>query len=147
LQDHSLKILPGDIIAASAIIIGFGLTVIMFRIQRELLVRENPDKYPGWPSWLAWSDYLILFSALLGFGAVVLVLAFSLLALASAFCAAAVILQSAYFPAILAHYRIEIGKNRTGKRQKGEPAEKWIVRLATVIALIISILVWQHAQP
>jgi hypothetical protein len=147
LLDHAARILPGDIIAASAIIVGFGLTVIMFRIQRELLVRENPDKYPGWPIWLAWSDYLILFSALLGFGAVVLVLAFSLLAIASAFCAAAVILQFAYFPAILAHYRIEIGKNRTGKREKGEPWEKWIVRLAAVIALIVAILVWQHSRP
>jgi hypothetical protein len=36
---------------------GFGMSVFMFRIQRELRVR---DDHPEWQNWLAWADYLIL---------------------------------------------------------------------------------------
>ena len=40
-----------------ALISGFGVTVFMFRIQRELQVRTQ---HPYWPNWLAWADYLVL---------------------------------------------------------------------------------------
>jgi hypothetical protein len=139
----SVLLSQGDLIAVAAIIVGFGLTVVMFRVQREIWVQEN---HPEWDSWLAWSDYLILISVLLGFGAVVVVLSFSLLAVASAFCAGAIVLQASYIPAILAHYRIEIGKNRIGDRAKGEPVEKRVVLVAIVAALAISTLVWRHVS-
>jgi hypothetical protein len=120
----------GDLIAVAAIIVGFGLTVIMFRAQREIWVQ---DQRPDWPNWLAWSDYLIIVSVLLAsFAALIPLLAIStaektIQAVASASLVAALILQVGYIPAILAHYRIEIGRTRTGPREKGEPAERRIV--------------------
>lgn len=129
----------GDLIAVAAIIVGFGLTVIMFRVQRELDVQENR---PKWPTWLAWSDYLIIVSVALALCfAIIPLLALPPLtrlteALASAACVGAVILQAGYIPGILAHYRIEIGSDRKGDRDKGEPAEKWIVRVSFTVAAI-----------
>jgi hypothetical protein len=125
-----------DLISVAAIVLAFGLTVIIFRVQRELSVRE---KYPGSPTWIACSDWLILVS-------VVLVLLFAmipLLAVAPAIwrvqaaaCVAAVILEVGYIPAILAHYRIGIGANRKGPRDRGEPAEVGIVLATLVLAAI-----------
>ena len=129
-----------DLIAVAAIIFGFGITVFMFRIQREIAVKEK-----GWPNWIAWADYLVLFSIGLGLLAVVILLvigpAKSADALASAACTAALVLQAGYLPAILAHYRIEIGKNRTGPREKGEPAERRFVYVSALIAVISVVLV------
>jgi hypothetical protein len=95
LSDQSARLLSGDFIAVGAILVGFGLTVIMFRLQRELDVQEQ---HPQWRTWLAWSDYLILASMLLAVFFVVLpVLAFPAVtrmreALASAACISAIIL-------------------------------------------------------
>lgn len=128
---------PGDLIAVAAIIFGFGLTVFMFRLQREIWVKENR---PNWPSWLAWSDYLILGAILLAVCSVTLLLANCLptqvvLRVTSAACVAAIVLEAGYIPAILAHYRIELGTSRTGNRKKGEPAERWFVCISVMIAL------------
>jgi hypothetical protein len=66
-------------------------------------------------------------------------------ALASAACFSAIILQVGYIPAILAHYRIEIGKKRTGDRQKGEPTERICVYLSIALAAVGFIVVFcQH---
>jgi uncharacterized membrane protein len=143
----SVLLNQGDLIAVAAIILGFGLTAIMFRVQREIYVREvQKDK-----NWLAWSDYLIFGSVLLVlFLTVVPVLAFSHAGqLAPAACAAALILQAGYIPAILAHYRIEIGKDRDAKgldRERGEPAERLIVYVSSVVALLVFIIAWQHSR-
>lgn len=143
--------MPGELIAVAAIIVGFGLTVIMFRLQRELWVQE---KHPDWPNWLAWSDYLIILSLLLG----VLVSVILLLpgptrgaeAFASAACAGALILQVGYIPAILAHYRIEMGRKRTeeGKpREKGEPIERRVVGLSVLLAAAgLMFVLWEHLR-
>jgi hypothetical protein len=136
---------PGDLIAVAAVVIGFGLTAIMFRVQRENDMRENGERV-----WIAWSDYLILASVLLAvFLVVIPILVFSSQKLATAASAAAIILQAGYIPAILAHYRIGIGKARDEKklpRAKGEPAEKWLVIISGGLALVFFLLPWWHSR-
>ena len=127
-----------DLIAASAIVVGFGVTAIMFRVQRELYVYEQLKIRT---LWLAWADYLILGSVTLAvFGATVPLLVApepprGVSALAASSCVAAVILQAGYIPSILAHYRIELGARREGPRAKGEPVER---RLVVATALLAS---------
>jgi hypothetical protein len=56
-----------ELIAVSAIVVGFGVTAIMFRVQRELYVYEQLKIKT---LWLSWADYLILGSVALDvFGA------------------------------------------------------------------------------
>lgn len=147
-QDQKgLEILnQGDLIAVAAIVIGFGLTAIMFRVQREIHMGEEQNDV----KWIAWSDWLIFGSVLLAlFLAVIPLLAFSYRSFATAACTAAIILQAGYIPAILAHYRIDIGRSRDIKklpRDRGEPAEKWIVCVSCVIALVFFVLTWQHSR-
>ena len=128
---------PEAYLAVASILSGFGVTVLMFRIQRELDVRE---KHPDWPNWLAWADYLVLGAVLLSLLFVVLpIVAMSepggrTLDVAAAGCAAAAILLAAYPFAILDHYRIVIGATRTGDSGKGEPIEKFLVVAAYILA-------------
>ena len=122
---------------------GFCISVFMFRIQRELGVR---DRNPDWPNWLAWADYLIMTSIVLSVVLVILPLVSvpvpsrAIYSVAAATCAAAAILLLAYPFAILDHYRIEIGTWRTREgegaqvRHKGEPIERIIVVTAGVVA-------------
>jgi hypothetical protein len=136
----------GDFIAVAAILLGFGLTAIMFRVQREIYVREvNKEE-----NWIAWADFLIFASILLVLSLIVIpLLVFSCQTYASAASTAAFILQAGYIPAILAHYRIEIGKSRNVEgrsRDRGEPAEKWIVWASGVIVLFFSLVAWQHSR-
>jgi hypothetical protein len=126
-------------LAVASILAGFGITVLMFRIQRELYVRE---RYPGWPNWLAWADYLIFGAILLSLALVVLPLSIlgdskPVLAVAAGSSGAAAVLIAAYPFAILDHYRIEIGAQRAGGRQKGEPIEKVIVICAIAAAAAV----------
>ncbi|HLK09063.1 MAG TPA: hypothetical protein VKV30_14000 [Candidatus Angelobacter sp.] len=136
----------GDLIAVSAIVIGFGVTAIMFRVQREIHMGEEQNEV----KWIAWSDWLIFGSVLLAlFLAVIPLLAFSYRSFAAAACTAAIILQAGYIPAILAHYRIDIGRGRDIKdlpRERGEPAEKWIVCVSGIVALVFFILASQHSR-
>jgi hypothetical protein len=119
-----------EIISASAIVAGFGVTAIMFRIQRELYVREVLKIKT---LWLAWADYLVLTSvALAVFGATVPLIAVpqaprSVTAVAAACSTAALVLLAGYVPSILAHYRIELGVRREGPRAQGEPVERRFV--------------------
>jgi len=128
---------PEAYLTVASILSGFGVTVLMFRVQRELEVRE---KHSDWPNWLAWADYLIL-------GAIVLSLIFvvlpivaisqpnkSILNLAAGSCGAAAILLAGYPFAILDHYRIEIGAKRGGNRVKGEPVERYVVIASAILA-------------
>lgn len=129
-----------DLIAVSAIVVGFGVTAIMFRVQRELYVLEVLKRQP---LWLAWADYLILGSVTLAvFGATVPLLVApspsrALVALAASSCVAALILQAGYIPSLLAHYRIELGARRHGPRAKGEPAERGFVIGTAISAAVL----------
>ena len=123
----------------AGILAGFGITVLMFRIQRELHVRE---KHPGWPNWLAWADYLVFGAILLSLIFVVLPLSAlgdsnAVLAVAAGSSGAAAVLMAAYPFAILDHYRIEIGAHRKRDRDKGEPIEKVIVVCAVAVAAAV----------
>ena len=119
---------------------GFGITVLMFRIQLELDVRE---KSPDSPNWLAWADYLVLSAIVLSLLFVVLpIVAMSppsnrIINVAAGSCGAAAVLLVAYPFAILDHYRIEIGAKREGGRQKGEPIERCIVVIAFLFAVSV----------
>jgi hypothetical protein len=134
---------PQPYLTVASILSGFGISVFMFRVQRELRVR---DEHPEWPNWLAWADYLILAAIVLSLLLVVLPLmaleqpgrlAYSV---AAGSCAAASLLIAAYPFAILDHYRIEIGTWRTREgerpqaRNKGEPIERIIVLSTAILA-------------
>lgn len=136
---------PQPYSTVASILTGFSISVFMFRIQRELSVR---DRHPNWPNWLAWADYLIIASIVLSVVLVILPLVAVpsptrlTYSIAAGSCAAASILLLAYPFAILDHYRIEIGSWRTKRgekpqaRHKGEPLERIIVVAAAVIATL-----------
>ena len=143
---------PQPYLTVASILTGFCISVFMFRIQRELGVR---DRHPNWPNWLAWADYLIIASIV----ASVLLVIVPLVAVpapsrviysvAAGSCAAASILLLAYPFAILDHYRIEIGAWRTKQgesphaRHKGEPIERIIVITAGIVAAAtFAAIVW-----
>src|ERR1017187_7835127 len=122
------------LIGAAAIVLGFGVTVIMFRIQRELQMQKENE-----PTWIAYSDYLILasiFTSLfLVLLPVLLVPQFKyIITVARAGCVAAIILEAGYIPSILAHYRIGFGKDRHGARTNPEPTERRFVWLFAIFA-------------
>lgn len=137
---------PQPYLTVASILTGFSISVFMFRIQRELGVR---DRHPNWPNWLAWADYLIITSIVLSVVLVILPLVAVpdpgrvIYSIAAASCASASILLLAYPFAILDHYRIEIGTWRTRRgekplaRHKGEPIERIIVVAAEVIAAVV----------
>lgn len=143
---------PQPYLTVASILTGFSISVFMFRIQRELGVRE---RHPAWPNWLAWADYLIVATIVLSISLVILPLvampepgrfAYSV---AAGSCAAASILLLAYPFAILDHYRIEIGRGRIERgespqaRHKGEPIERVIVTASGAIAaLTFAAIVW-----
>ncbi len=128
-----------DLISTAAIIVGFGVTAMMFRVQRELYVLEVLKVRPVW---LAWADYLVLGAVGLAvFGVVVPLLMVPtvtsrLFTVSASVCAAAVVLQAGFIPAILAHYRIEFGARRDGPRAKGEPMERLFVIASVVVAFV-----------
>jgi len=134
---------PQPYLTVASILTGFCISVFMFRIQRELGVR---DRHPDWPNWLAWADYLIIATIILSVLLVILPLvalpnpgriAYSI---AAGSCAASSLLLLAYPFAILDHYRIEIGSWRTKlgekplARHKGEPIERIIVVTAGLVS-------------
>ncbi len=134
---------PQPYLTVASILTGFCISVFMFRIQRELGVR---DRHPDWPNWLAWADYLIIATIVLSVVLVILPLVAVpapgrlIYSIAAGSCAAASLLLLAYPFAILDHYRIEIGTWRLKQgespqaRHKGEPLERIIVVTAGAIA-------------
>jgi peptidoglycan biosynthesis protein MviN/MurJ (putative lipid II flippase) len=145
---------PQPYLTVASILSGFCISVFMFRIQRELGVRE---RHPDWRNWLAWADYLVLATIVLCLVLVVVPLVLFpepselVFSVAAATCAASSLLLLAYPFAILDHYGIEIGgwRRRPGDnveiRHKGEPIERIIVVVTIVIAILMFItvvLVW-----
>jgi hypothetical protein len=129
--------IAADLISVSAIVVGFGVTAVMFRVQRELYVLEVLKIKV---LWLAWADYLIVGSIFLAvFGATIPLLVFPkpsvcLFSLAASSCVGALILQAGYGPSILAHYRIVLGGSREGPRARGEPIEQALVIGTSLLA-------------
>jgi hypothetical protein len=141
---------PQPYLTVASILSGFGISVFMFRVQRELSVR---DRHPEWPNWLAWADYLVLTAIVLSLSLVLLPLVALpepnrfVFSVAAASCAASSLLLLAYPFAILDHYRIEIGAWRTRggekpeARHKGEPIERVIVVIAVIVAALVFIAI------
>ncbi len=137
-------------LTVASILSGFGISVLMFRIQRELYMQE---RHPESPSWLAWADYLVIVATMISLLFVVLPLVAlpapgkKTLAFAAGSCAAASVLLAGYPLAILDHYRIQIGAKREGERNQGEPIEKALVLGAAFIAVaaFAGVLAWRLA--
>jgi hypothetical protein len=128
-------------LTVASILAGFGVTVLMFRIQRELLVEHDPD----W-TWLPWADWLVMSSIALSLIGVVLPLVVVsdpeqfAFAFAAASCAAASLLLAAYPFAIIDHYRLVWGKGRYRKSMRNaivEPGERVIVIVAFCAATLV----------
>jgi hypothetical protein len=126
-------------LTVASILSGFGITVLMFRVQRELTLK---DKKPPKVTRLAWADYLVLAATTLSLILVVLPLLLLrnvpeiCVSLSSASCAAASILLAGYPFAIIDHYHIE-WKKRSGHGLKGEPGERIIVKTAAALAVLV----------
>ena len=136
----------GTLAAIGAVIVGFGITAFVFRVQRELQMRQT-----GQPSWIPWADRLLI-----GVVTVTLLLVLFPIALAgsasslwggrlpAAACSASIIALAGYIPALLAHYRfgpypvrrwIWFGPPSDQDRRAGEPAERAIVIVSTVLSV------------
>ena len=141
---------PQPYLTVASILSGFSISVFMFRLQRELGVRE---RHPDWPNWLAWADYLVIATVVFSILFVVVPLvAFSeptefVFSIAAGTCAATSLLLLAYPFAILDHYGIEIGgwRRRAGDnveiRHKGEPIERVIVVVAGALSALVFVAI------
>lgn len=127
-------------VTVAGLIAGFGSTVVIFRLQREVELQGE-----GQPTWIPWADYLVLaatsLALILGVFPVVsgLVPGSVAVALGMASNTGAVVLLFGYVFAILAHYRLLFGQRRTGSkgRTNPEPAEGWIVWLTALTAALL----------
>ena len=123
------------LLAIAGIISAVGVTVLFFRIQRELQMKERNER-----TWIPWADRLAFGATFLS----MLVLAVTLIdrdsssrfsAWLAPLLVASVVLVIGYAPAILAHYRL-LGGPDVGPRDNPEPVEKWIVWGTLVLATI-----------
>jgi hypothetical protein len=130
---------PDDATLATiaSLITAAGVTMLFFRVQREEDMRRR-----GETSWFPKADRLLLAAT---FTSIILVLLPILLfrsgflhrRVPTAGCVTAVVALGGYPFALLAHYRLLIGRTRTGGRENPEPAERMIIRATTVLALVL----------
>lgn len=126
----------GTLSTIAGIIAAFSVSMIFFRVQREIQMHDS-----GEINWVPWADLLLLLSAFLSLICVLLPLvaahpsSWAYQRLPSPACAAAVVLVAAYPVAILAHYRFIFGGGRNGPRENPEPSEQRVVLLALLSAL------------
>jgi hypothetical protein len=114
-------------------VVGFGSVILMFRIQRELQMRDKNET-----SWIAYSDWLVIVAMImagsLGLALPLSIRWFQLTKFPAAACSSSVILLIGYVFAILAHYRLILGRGRRGRRKNPEPAEKVLISIFGVLA-------------
>ncbi len=121
----------------ASIITAFSVAMLVFRIQRELQMKERLES-----NWIPWADRLLLGAGLISLLAVILPLVSAhptsdvYRLIPPAACSVVVILVAGYTFAILAHYRLFLGGRRKGSRENPEPGER-IVVIATVIGALI----------
>ena len=126
----------GVLITIASIIAGFGVAVLMFRLQRELSL-------PARERWLACADWLTISSTLIALLFVIMPLILfgsenkTAGQLAGAATCSAVILLAGYVPSILAHYRLIFrgGRNPDGPRGNPEPSERGLIILTCLAAI------------
>lgn len=159
LQSRLMTVVDEATIATiGAVIVGFGITALVFRVQREI---QQADA--GKTAWIPWADrlligvvtvtlLLVLFPIALGGGSSRLWAAGRLPAAA---CSGSTVALTGYIPALLAHYRLALkpgsrrkwiwfGGELSKSRHAGEPAERVIVGASvalSVIAVVISAVV------
>lgn len=127
----------GTLSTIASVIAAFSIAMIFYRVQREVAMHER-----GEIVWLPWADYLLLTAALLALFGVILPLvaahpsSWAFRSIPGPACSAATILVGLYPVAILAHYRIIFGTERTGPRVNPEPAELITVVLAVSAAVV-----------
>jgi hypothetical protein len=123
----------GTLATIASIISAFGVPMLYFRIQRELEMRKNQERV-----WLPAADWLLVGATLVSLLLVILpLLTLRDVRLPVAASGAAAIMVAGYVPAILGHYRIFFGQNRTGPRDNPEPWELLFVVLALATALCV----------
>lgn len=107
---------PSALMTVASIVAGFGVAVIMFRLQRELNISdknwERKSKDSGAeliPTWIPLADMLVVVAVLVALLLVVVPLLITqsedVLTTSAAWCAVAMVLLAGYVPAIVAHYR------------------------------------------
>jgi amino acid permease len=128
----------GVLATVASIIAAFGSTMLVFRIQRELYMHDQKEVQA-----IPWADRLLVVATLVCLGLVVLPLIACtnrpglLTELPRAACAAAVLMVAGYILALLGHYRLLGGGARTGPRANPEPAEKWVVIVTLLLAVVL----------
>ena len=121
----------------ASIISGFGIAMLVFRIQRELQMHEQLEV-----NWIPWADRLLIVATPISLLLVVFPLvtfgptSFWVLRIASAACAAASLMVAGYVPGILAHYRLFLVSHRERQRRNPEPAERVVVIAVFAAALL-----------
>jgi multisubunit Na+/H+ antiporter MnhC subunit len=139
-----------ELIVTAAIVIGFGVTVIMFRVERETRLQDESDKVLELR--IAGADWLIFVSTSLAVLAIVFLLwsprpvmqwQKSVAAIANV---VAVFLQLGYIFAILAHYGISIGEGKlTDERPPwGKTETKIVYGFFAAAAVLITALACIH---
>lgn len=125
----------------ASIIAGFGAAALVFRIQRELEMQKE-----GEANWIAFTDWLLIIATFfcLVFAIVPLMLftkpPMQVITFVRGICAASALMVGGWVFGILAHYRLILGKNRSGPRTNPEPSETVIVIFTFSISFVIFIV-------
>lgn len=126
----------GPLVAVAMGVVGFGFLVLIFRIQREIQMREM-----GETVWLAFCDWLAVIATVVSLLFAVLPLLLSDPAaqgrLPIAAVAMGVVLTVGWIPAALAHYRIGLGGGRSGPRSNPEPIEGRLVVVFLLLGIVV----------
>lgn len=132
----------GTLATIASVITAFAVPMLFFRIQRELQMHEKLEI-----NWIPQADWLLMAAAWVSMLFVVLPLvAFPPTSVVHrivppAACGAAALLVVGYTLAILAHYRLILGRRRDGPRTNPEPAERVVVIATVVTAFAASVWV------
>lgn len=127
---------PENLATVSSLIAGFGIAILLFRIQREVQMQAQ-----GKPIWIPWADWLLVIATVLCLGAVLFPIVSGLLQpitrirVAASAASASIILVIGYVFSILAHYRLILSFGRTGLRENPEPSEAFLVITCIVAAV------------
>jgi hypothetical protein len=127
---------PGILGTVASITAGFGITVLFFRIDRELRIGQKGERI-----WIPWADWLLLAATLCSLVFVLLPMVLFPeskalgLRLPTAACAAALVSLAGYVVGVLAHYRLLFGRRRVDPRVNPEPSERVVVLATTAAAL------------
>jgi hypothetical protein len=118
--------------------------MLIFRVQREVQIKEQNDDSA---SWIPWADRMLLVATMIALLLGVLPILFGqfirgpAVLLAPSALVAAVIMTSAYALALLAHYRLW---PFSGEREMvpGEAPERVVVLVGSAVGIVGAIIYW-----